>query len=148
MLSCRSSPLLLCCPNKRSPEVQVSHGALTWLWLLLSNAVNIRQAVKAGKQQRCFKRSPEPNPPLVGLINISFVFFLCQKAAIKENKSQSHHGAASASLVPPYPFQGMSNSSEEQNPISWGGTGGTGLSSGRWKPSTELVRSGAGTRGS
>lgn len=62
-----------------------------------------------GKQRRCFKRSPEPNPPPVGLINIPFVFLLRQKAAaLEENKSQSHHGAASASLVPPYPFQGTS----------------------------------------
>lgn len=65
-----------------------------------------------GKQRRCFKGSPELNPPLVGLINIPFVFLLCQKAALKENKSQSHHGVASAFLLPPNPSQGMSNSDE------------------------------------
>lgn len=67
-------------------------GALTCARLQLSKAVNISEALQAWKRWRCFKRSPEPNQPIVGLINIPFVFLLCQKAAIKESERQTQAG--------------------------------------------------------
>lgn len=78
-------------------------GALTCACLQLSKAVNISEALQAWKRWRCFKCSPEPNQPIVGLINIPFVFLLCQKAAIKESERQTQAGLSLPAASGPQP---------------------------------------------